>query len=501
MRTFEILTLVTLFLALAARFWPTEKRPLWTIYLPGMSVLFILIHLFVEGYRWQMVPAYTLTTLLFVLSVPRLLRKNKDLPTGRGRKILHGIGMALGFLAIVIAATLPTLFPVFQTPEPTGPYAIGTTSFAFTDDSRPEIFTPDPEDKRLVYVQVWYPAQSTADSTRLPLWIYPEKITPALAKDLLVPEFVFSHFELIKSNGYLDAPLARQESPYPVLVFSHGYEVGFFAQNMVQMEELASHGYVIFSVGHAYESSMVLDAHGQVITMSETQVNAFGQEAEETNELYAKTYYATGDEQIQAARYWLAAALIGNQSLEIWVQDMQFVLTQIERMNRGQVDSPFAGHLDMGQVGVFGHSFGGAAAFQVCAIDSRCQAAINIDGTQWGTLLDNPLQTPFLMMYGEKSDHLNDWVLNTSPASGYSLRVNGSNHINFSDFNMVSPLFKLPQLGILGSIDSRQMERIMNAYILAFFDQTLMGIPSTLFEGISPDFPEVELKIFRATLK
>ena len=497
MRTFEIFTLVTLFLALTARLWPAEKRQSWTNYLPGAAVLLILIHLVIEKYRWQMVPAYTLTALLFFLSVPRLLGKKNASPAGLRSKILNGIGTALGFVVIAIAAALPALFPVFQMPDPTGQYAVGTTSFAFTDDSRPEIFTPDPEDKRLVYVQVWYPAESTADSTQARMWIDPEKITPALAKDFGVPEFVFSHFSLIQSNSYLDTPLSEQEAAYPILVFSHGYDIGFFAQNTVQMEELASHGYVVFSVGHAYESSMVFDSQGNSIGMSQPRIDAFYQEAAETSELYVKTYYLTGAEQIQAARDWLAAVPLGNQSVQVWAQDTQFVLTQIEQMNRGEVDSPFNGHLDTSRIGVFGQSFGGATAFQVCAIDSRCRAAVNIDGTQWGTLLDTPLQTPFLMVYGEMTDHLNDWVLNTSPASGYSLRVNGAWHINFTDFNLVSPLFKLPLLGTLGEIDSQQMEYIMNAYILAFFDQTLKGIPSPLFQSLSPDYPEVELKIYR----
>jgi len=35
----------------------------------------------------------------------------------------------------------------------------------------------------------------------------------------------------------------------------------------------------------------------------------------------------------------------------------------------------------------------------------------------------------------------------------------------------------------------------MNAYTLAFFDQTLKGIPSPLFQGVSPDYPEVEFKV------
>ncbi len=497
MRIFEILTLVTLFLTLIVRFWQVEKRLFWTNYLPVAATLFILIHLVTEHYRWQMVPAYILAILLFLSSLQRLFGKSAVSPTRRVRKIVNGSGLTLGSVIFVIAATLPVLFPVFQMPEPTGPYAIGTTSFVFTDESRPEIFTSDPNDKRLVYVQVWYPAKSTANSTRASMWIDPQNITPALAKDFLMPDFVFSHFELIKSNSYLNVPFAGQENSYPVLVFSHGYDVGFFAQNMVQMEELASHGYVVFSVGHAYESSIVFDSQGNSIGMSQPRIDAFYQEAAETSELYTKTYYLTGAEQIQAARDWLAAVPLGNESVQIWAQDTQFVFTQIERMNTGEVKTPFAGHLDTSRIGVFGQSFGGATAFQVCAIDSRCKAAINIDGTQWGTLLDTPLQTPFLMVYGETTDRLNDWVLNTSPASGYSLRVNGAWHINFTDFNLVSPLFKLPLLGTLGEIDSRQMERIMNAYILAFFDQTLKGIPSSLFQSVSIDYPEVELKIYK----
>ena len=500
MRIIEILILGTLILALTANFRPAQKRPSWTNFLPGIAILFILIHLHVEGYRWQMVPAYTLAMILFVLSIPSLLGEKITPSTGRGRRILSGVGKAAGFMLLVLAAALSTLFPVFKMPDPTGPYAVGTTSFAFTDDSRPEIFTPSPEDKRLVYVQVWYPAHSTADSTPTPMWIDPEKITSMLAKAFLpsfMPDFLFDHLPLLESNSYLNVPLAEQEAAFPILVFSHGHAEGFFAQNMVQMEELASHGYVIFSVGHAYESAMVFDAQGRTVSMSETQVTAFNNENEETNELFQHAFYATGDEQLEAARTWLAASPVAQLSIQIWTQDMQFALTQIEFMNRGQLDSPFAGHLDTARIGVFGQSFGGAAAFQVCAIDSRCKASINMDGSQWGTLMDDPLQTPFLMMYNEKNDRANDWALNISPAHGYSIRVNGASHINFTDFNLISSVFKHPQVGILGNIDPQQMEQIMNAYTLAFFDHTLKGIPSPLLQAVSPDYPEVELKIFR----
>src|SRR3989304_8743217 len=141
MRIFEILTLGTLFVVLAARFGRVEKGPPGSNYLPSSAVLFILIHLMVEKYRWQMVPAYALTALLFLLSLARLLEKKSDSPAALRRKILNGLGMASGFVVLAVAAALPVLFPVFQMPDPTGQYEVGTTSFAFTDDSRPEIFT------------------------------------------------------------------------------------------------------------------------------------------------------------------------------------------------------------------------------------------------------------------------------------------------------------------------------------------------------------------------
>lgn len=497
MRTFEILTLVTLFLALIVRFWPVEKRPIWTNYLPVAAMLFILIHLGIEGYRWQMVPDYTLAIWLFVLSLPQLFGK-KIIPSIKMNFIKRAkIEKLLGFAMIAFAISMPALVPVFQMPEPTGQYAIGTTSFAWIDKSRPETFTSDPDDRRLVFVQVWYPAVPFENATPLPMWIDLEEIGPVMAKGFFLPEFFFDHFMMIKSNSYLNAPIAiEQNTFYPILVFSHGYAPGFFAQNMVQMEELASHGYIVFSIGHAYESALVWDTRGQAIPASETQINAFYTEAEEADKIHRDAYYASEVEKPAAIRAWLDAVPIAQQSIQVWTEDTQFVLSQIERMNLGQVDSPFSGYMDTTQIGVFGQSFGGAVAFQVCAVDPRCKVSMNMDGSLWVTLLDIPLQTPFLMMYGEHTRGMNDWALSLSTGRGHSLWVHGAQHNNFTDSSLVGPLLRFPLWNALGSINGQQMERIMNAYTLTFFDQTLKGIPSPLLQGDSPDYPEVELKTF-----
>ena len=43
--------------------------------------------------------------------------------------------------------------------------------------------------------------------------------------------------------------------------------------------------------------------------------------------------------------------------------------------------APFAGHLDLSRIGVFGHSIGGMAAARACQIDSRIRACSDQDST------------------------------------------------------------------------------------------------------------------------
>lgn len=52
MRLFEILTLTTLLVTFVGALVPKIKKTRWTAYLSILTTLFILLHLFFEGYRW-----------------------------------------------------------------------------------------------------------------------------------------------------------------------------------------------------------------------------------------------------------------------------------------------------------------------------------------------------------------------------------------------------------------------------------------------------------------
>lgn len=85
---------------------------------------------------------------------------------------------------------------------------------------------------------------------------------------------LFDHLGLVKTHSYRDAALSDAQPTYPVLVFSHGFW-GAPGQNTVQMEELASHGYVVFSVGHPYESMELRFPDGRPVRATEEHMQSF----------------------------------------------------------------------------------------------------------------------------------------------------------------------------------------------------------------------------------
>jgi hypothetical protein len=297
MRTLEILTAILLFITWAGYLLPPDKRPRPLILFPFITVIMAMVQIIVEEYRWQMAPIYTLAAILFVISLPQLLgqTKTKTVPMrtirrpGRWNRIMKVARIALGEVVLLMAITLPALIPVFKLPEPTGPYAVGTVDYEWADESRLETFTKNPNDYRDLLIRVWYPADKiSADISQAeknlklkPQLYCPEAkvVGPLLAKSLGMPAFLFDHLALVQSHSYREAPLSQVQKTYPVLLFSHGWGEGVVNQNTAQMEELASHGYIVFSIAHPYESLAVIYPSGRVVPSSPSIWTPFSKEA------------------------------------------------------------------------------------------------------------------------------------------------------------------------------------------------------------------------------
>ncbi len=385
------------------------------------------------------------------------------------------------------------MFPLFSLPPPTGPHEVGIRYFVPVDSTRPERLTPEPTDRRVVPLRVWYPADAVPDVGVAPYWPDPAARAATLAGELGLPGLFFSHLDLIATHAHPGAPLLRSAAGHPVLLFSHGY-AGAPDQSTFLMEDLASHGYVVVSVGHPYEALPLEVPSGTTNLISQTP--------EPTPELVDTSLrlleeLRASNSAGRARHAELLPAIAGLPALEesfaVWVADGQFALDWI--VEAAAPDGALAGQIDATYIGVFGHSFGGAMAAEVCRSDSRCGAGINIDGAQLGVVAEQGLSAPFLFLYSEPSLWINHAVAEMSPAATQAT-IAGSAHLDFTDLPPMTPILRLvsmvspiPQTG---SIDRDELVWRTREVIRRFFDAHLRGyeapeapytnVPGVIFE-------------------
>lgn len=195
---------------------------------------------------------------------------------------------------------------------------------------------------------------------------------------------------------------------------------------------------------------------------------------------------------------------------EDMTDDTAFLLDELAMAGSGRsaaVDA-FAGRLDLDRVGLFGMSYGGAAAGAFCVQDERCTAGINMDGSQFGeNSIEWALERPFMLMNADRrldmgaqapedidtsqpaSFEINDFVYHQSKDQIYSLTVGGSTHGSYSDFGVMTRIGAWT--GALGTVDGWAMKKILDDYTLAFFNKHVKGTEGPLLDGPSAEHPDV----------
>ena len=466
MRPFEILMLAAV---LPALLWPMlpRKRPRWVDYLPFAAVFLLLLHLLIEGYRWQMLPAYLLVVGLFLATLPKLRSPLAEVPL---KSVATMIGSLALLLAWLVALALPLLLPVPQLPEVTGPHAIGTQTFYLVDYSRDEIYTADPGDKRELMVQLWYPAQPGAQGEAAAYLQDLNAMGPVLAERLGLPTFLLDHIGLVKLDAQKDVPVLADNAPYPVLLFSHGLR-GIRAQNTAAVQELVSHGFVVVTIDHTYGNAFTLFPDGRAVFYSPDIFSGAGQPPH-----------------------------TGNTLLRVWAGDMGSVLDELAIWNATE-GNQFHGRLDLSRVGALGHSTGGGAAVEFCGSDERCDAAVGLDA--WlvpvsQEIITKGLTRPFLLLQAAQWK-FNDATQNEARAqelfenvgaTGYLATIAGASHYDFSDLPLFSPLSA--QLGLSGNLDNPYVVGMVTDMTTAFFRQELQGAGDNLVMSTMV-YPEMAL--------
>lgn len=283
-------------------------------------------------------------------------------------------------------------------PQPTGPYQIGVVNLHLIDASRPDLYNP-PQTYRELMVSVVYPAQHAARYPRMPLMT--REVSAgfnALAgvDNYDVPEGTTIDYSAIKTFEHTAAPVARGR--FPVVLYSPGLG-DVRSWDSVLVDQLASEGYVVVTIDPTYDASAVEFPGGRVASSRLLQ-------------MYAQAV-ADGTQ-----TQFLEKVVLGTR-----VADAKFVLDSLTRLAAGQ--NPDAEHaplptglgsaLDLGRVGMFGHSGGGFATLEAMYEDPRIKAGINMDGTlefdfgaptdtNFSPVAQHGLSKPFLILSSDSSD-------------------------------------------------------------------------------------------------
>ena len=172
----------------------------------------------------------------------------------------------------------------------------------------------------------------------------------------------------------------------------------------------------------------------------------------------------------------------------------------LDEMARGNFLSvSLKNSLDLDNIGVFGHSFGGGTSIVVASTDERIDACFGLDA--WflpvpSSVLNSDLNKPFLHLgqvrWKEKDYYLKlDTLAGNNSAWSLRLDVQGATHYDFTDFSQFNQLTK--RYGS-GEIDAPRIRRITNSVIRDFFNHYLKNGPALAGETYEKLYPEVIVK-------
>lgn len=343
--------------------------------------------------------------------------------------------MKLLTAASMVAATVTGI----HLPAPTGSYPVGSSTVHLVDHSRSDIWVPT--SPRELMVSLYYPAFPGGR----PVSYASAAETQLLAQAQGLPADSAQPIADTTTSSHAQVPLPGR---HPLVLLSPGLGAPRYTLTSLA-EDLASHGYVVASIDHAYESAGTLFSGNRMLTCIACQATDL-------------------------------RPLVLNRA-----KDASFVVDQLT--------ARFPGLIDRDRIGMAGHSIGGASALAAMAADPRIKAGVNLDGAFH---VDSPSGLggrPFLMLGTDDvhrpggSDRTWDQVWAELDGWKRWLTVSGTNHESFTDAPTLLAQLGLPMPGL----PADRAVAITRTYVTAFFDQTLSGQREPVLSAPTSANPEV----------
>ncbi|MGF1911859.1 dienelactone hydrolase family protein [Vibrio kasasachensis] len=373
--------------------------------------------------------------------------------------------------AAIILTTLLAVFlliPDVQMPKPDGKHQVGATQFEIRGENN------------WVQVMAWYPAESIRDAKHLSYM--PEWLGKATASQTGLPEILFGDDGI--SSSYIDIPIVTGQ--HPVLIYNHGYGSSP-RQNMTQFEQLASHGYIVLSIGHPGDSLALKTLAGDLVyQLQQAQFqfddDAVIQQVEIMTQALNRASEATSRAQWHEVMGKIESSKFNQTSIArfpYWYANNTLLLDNLNKIQSGELTTQLKSGMDLNNIGAFGHSFGGAISVELALKRAEIKAAMNLDGPQFQLDKQQAFNKPVCFVYGDMAEglfashsKLNDALLEDSNSNHCSFTFKGANHNNFTDVNYFTPM---KYFGYIGEINNQEMGKQLNNLIMGYFDWQLLG--------------------------
>jgi Platelet-activating factor acetylhydrolase, isoform II len=492
MRPLESLLLLTDLMAFLVVSLSWMRVQIWARYLPALTAMVAAAQIFMEGSRWQMLPAYAVA-VLFTLA---WLRQNFTAAGERGvskqpHHTISTVARVASALLLTIGAALPMALPVFRFPHPTGPHAIGTVTYHWIDTSRAEAFGSDSGQRRQLMAQIWYPALANSSEHHAAYMPDANVVTAAFAHVQHRPAFLFEQLRYVSTNAMLSVPVALNQARWPVLIFLEG-ATGFRQMNTFQVEYLVSNGYIVVAIDQPGAAATVVfpDGH-QAVGLTVPQFHA----------TVRPSYMPVAMDSMHAGLLLPnGSRLRDNSIIPYLAQDVSFTLDQLASLDIVDAHGILNGKLDLQRVGAFGVSLGGIVVGDACRRDARLRACLVMDAPMSTAVVAAGLRQPTMWITRDvasmrlEREQAGGWpepeieahqrtmraVYDGLRGDGYFVRVPGMFHSNFTDIPNWTPLAR--QFAIVGPINAEKAHDTVNAYSLAFFNRHLLGRMSSLLD-------------------
>jgi dienelactone hydrolase len=349
------------------------------------------------------------------------------------------IAISINILSLIAVSTVAAL----TLPAPVGKYGTASSVALLTDTSRQDPYAST--SVRSLMVSSFYPAALRNDCVSYTSHYMPNA-TAAFYDEQLgaygIPAETFTSLQLTHCKGRSQRDSKGQQ--FPVALFSPGLGNSRLIHSAMA-QALASKGYIVITIDHPHDADIVEFPDGSTIFAADIDT----------------------DSQIEAA-------------LDVRTRDVSFV---IDQLRSNQLSRQLLGDkvgISQKQYAIYGHSLGGATAAEAALSDTRLSAAINLDGTFFGSVTSCGAKTPLLIVAHDGKNLTTDpsWTSTwnaTRKTTKAAVDIPNTAHGSYTDYPLIVDTLGIPAeareqlVDLIGGISGALVRKSVSSIVDHFF--------------------------------